>query len=282
MAVRIITDSACDLSQEYASSRGITVIPLKVRFGDEEFLDGVTISPDTFYERLEKKDMVPKNSQITPYDYSGYFEETVRAGDSAVYIAMSAGVSGSWANACLSAAEYPGKIFVVDSRQFCISEGILAEEAARLRDQGKSAEEIASELEQLKDRVHVLSIFDTLEYLKLGGRLSSAAAWVGGMLSIKPVITIRKGVVEVIGKARGSKKANNMLVEFIEQVGGVDYDMPYCLGYTGFSEEVLIKYVDDNAARYKEAIKDIPIVPVGATVGTYAGPGAVALAFFNK
>ena len=88
--------------------------------------------------------------------------------------------------------------------------------------------------------------------------------------------------MDVIGKARGSKKANNMLVEFIEQVGGVDYDMPYCLGYTGFSEEVLIKYVDDNAARYKEAIKDIPIVPVGATVGTYAGPGAVALAFFNK
>ena len=180
MAVRIITDSACDLSQEYASSRGITVIPLKVRFGDEEYLDGVTISPDAFYERLEKKDVVPKTSQITPYDYSGYFEETVRAGDSAVYIAMSAGVSGSWANACLSAAEYPGKIFVVDSRQFCISEGILAEEAARLRDQGKSAEEIASELEHLKDRVHVLSIFDTLEYLKLGGRLSSAAAWVQG------------------------------------------------------------------------------------------------------
>ena len=111
---------------------------------------------------------------------------------------------------------------------------------------------------------------------------AAAAAMAGNILSIKPVITIRKGVVEVIGKARGSKKANNMLVEFIEQVGGVDYDMPYCLGYTGFSEEVLIKYVDDNAARYKEAIKDIPIVPVGATVGTYAGPGAVALAFFNK
>lgn len=88
--------------------------------------------------------------------------------------------------------------------------------------------------------------------------------------------------MEVIGKARGSKKANNMLVEFIERVGGVDYQMPYCLGYTGFSGEVLTKYVEDHASRYKEAIRDIPVIPVGATVGTYAGPGAVALAFFNK
>ena len=282
MAVRIITDSACDLSQEYASSRGITVIPLKVRFGDEEFLDGVTITPDAFYERLEKKDVVPKTSQITPYDYSGYFEETVRAGDTAVYIAMSAGVSGSWANACLSAAEYPGKIFVVDSRQFCISEGILAEEAARLRDQGKSAEEIASELERLKDRVHVLSIFDTLEYLKLGGRLSSAAAWVGGILSIKPVITIEEGIVKVMGKVRSIKSGSATLLKTIDKVGGIDWTRPVRLAYTGINPERLKSFIESTKSSYGEKFAEIAISRVGAVIGTYAGPGAYAVAFFHR
>ena len=96
------------------------------------------------------------------------------------------------------------------------------------------------------------------------------------------MITINDGVVDVIAKARGSKKANNMLVEFIDKVGGVDKSMPYCLGFTGFSDEVLMKYVEDYAPMYKEELKDVKVVPVGATVGTYAGPGAVALAFFNN
>ena len=130
--------------------------------------------------------------------------------------------------------------------------------------------------------MHVISVFATLEYLKLGGRISSAAAMAGSILSIKPVITINDGVVDVIAKARGSKKANNMLVEFIDKVGGVDKSMPYCLGFTGFSDEVLMKYVEDYAPMYKEELKDVKVVPVGATVGTYAGPGAVALAFFNN
>ena len=178
--------------------------------------------------------------------------------------------------------DYEGKVKVIDSRQFCISLYVLVEYACRLRDEGRSLKETAAAVEEAKKKVHVISVFATLEYLKLGGRISSAAAMAGSILSIKPVITINDGVVDVIAKARGSKKANNMLVEFIDKVGGVDKSMPYCLGFTGFSDEVLMKYVEDYAPMYKEELKDVKVVPVGATVGTYAGPGAVALAFFNN
>ena len=282
MGFRIITDSASDMPQETAAKMGVTVMPIHTRFGEQEYLDGVTLKPREFFEKLVETDEIPKTSQITPFEFEEEFDKWISAGESVLCITMSAGVSGTYHSACAAAEDFGDKVIVIDSRQFCISLYVLVEYACRLRDAGKTLQETAAAVEEAKKRVHVISVFATLEYLKLGGRISAAAAMAGNILSIKPVITIRKGVVEVIGKARGSKKANNMLVEFIEQVGGVDYNMPYCLGFTGFSEEVLLKYVDDNAARYKEAIKNITIVPVGATVGTYAGPGAVALAFFNK
>ena len=282
MSVRIITDSACDLPQEYAAERGIIIIPLKVRFGEQEFLDGVTITPEQFYERLEKKEILPKTSQITPYDYQQYFEDAVRSGDTAVYISMSAGVSGSFENACLTAGDYPGKIFVVDSRQFCISQGILAEQAATLRDEGKSAADIAAALESLKEKAHVLSVFDTLEYLKLGGRLSSAAAFIGGVLSIKPLITIEKGVVHVLGQARSLKSGNAAIMKAIEKCGGIDWSLPVRFGYTGVSPERLQHFIESACSTYGEKIKEIAVSKVGAVIGTYAGPGAVAIAFFSK
>lgn len=282
MGFRIITDSASDMPQETAAKMGVTVMPIHTRFGEQEYLDGVTLKPREFFEKLVETDEIPKTSQITPFEFEEEFDKWISAGESVLCITMSAGVSGTYHSACAAAEDFGDKVIVIDSRQFCISLYVLVEYACRLRDAGKTLQETAAAVEEAKKRVHVISVFATLEYLKLGGRISAAAAMAGNILSIKPVITIRKGVVEVIGKARGSKKANNMLVEFIEQMGGVDYNMPYCLGFTGFSEEVLLKYVDDNAARYKEAIKNITIVPVGATVGTYAGPGAVALAFFNK
>ena len=282
MGFRIITDSASDMPQETAAKLGVTVMPIHTRFGDEEYLDGVTLKPREFFEKLVETDEIPRTSQITPYEFGQEFEKWISAGDKVLCITMSAGVSGTYQSACAAAAEYGDKVIVIDSRQFCISLYVLIVYACRLRDEGKTLEETAAAVEEAKKRVHVISVFATLEYLKLGGRISAAAAMAGSILSIKPVITIIDGVVEVIGKARGSKKANNMLVEFIDRVGGVDFDMPYCLGYTGFSEEVLTKYINDHAARYKEALKGITVVPVGATVGTYAGPGAVALAFFNK
>ena len=281
MAVRILTDSASDLSQEYAKKHGIEVIPLRVRFGETEYLDGVTITPEDFFRELEKK-VLPKTSQITPYQYDELFRAAADAGDEVVCICMSSGVSGTWQNACMAAEEYEGKVFVIDSKQFCISEGILALEAARMRDEGMNAREIAEKLEEDKGHAHVMSVFETLEYLRLGGRMTAAAAWVGGVLNLKPVLTIDEGVVHVLAKARGMKNGNMLMRKLSEKVGGIDWNRPVLLGYTGVSDSRRREYIEDCIASYGEKIKNLPIAKVGACIGTYAGPGAIAIAFFDK
>lgn len=287
MSIRIIADSASDISQELAKEWNITVLPLKVRFGEEEFLDGVTLSNREFYERLVETDEIPKTSQITPYDYRSQFEKAVNAGDQVVCFCLSSGVSGSYQNAYVAAQEFDGNVFVVDTRQFCISEFIIVERAVQMRESGMSASEIYKAIEEEKKDAHVLAIFNTLEYLKLGGRISAGAAFAGGLLSLKPVLTIEDGVVKILGKARGSRNGNNMLTEFVGKLGGIDFDRPYCFGYTGFSDDMLWKYIHDSAKLYEHEIdvndkSKFRIATVGATIGTYAGPGAIAVAFFNK
>ncbi len=285
MSVRIITDSASDISQELAKELNITVLPLKVRFGEEEFLDGVTLSNRQFYERLIETDEIPKTTQITPFEYRNHFEKAVKAGEQVICFTLSSGVSGSYQSACVAAQEFEGDVFVVDTQQFCISEAIIVERAVQMRDRGMDAAAVFEAIEVEKKDAHVLAIFNTLEYLKLGGRISAAAAFAGGLLSLKPVLTIEDGVVKILGKARGSRNGNNMLTEFAEKLGGIDFERPFCFGYTGFSDETLKKYIHDSARLYEDKIdvKDpdkFRIHKVGATIGTYAGPGAIAVAFF--
>ncbi len=282
MAVRIITDSASDISQELAKKWNITVIPLKVRFGEEEFLDGVTLTGPDFYKKLVETDEIPKTSQISPYEYAQYFEEADKAGDELIYFCLSAGVSGSYQSACIAADDYSDNIHIVDTRQFCISEYIIVQRDVELRDQGMNATRITEVIANEMKKAHVIAVFDTLEYLKLGGRLSSAAAFAGNLLMIKPVITIDEGIVKVIGKARGSKNGHNMLMEFVKKHGGIDFDKPVCLAYTGFSDETLMKYVEDSKVLYEGHEDKLQYAVVGATIGTYAGPGAIALAYFEK
>ena len=277
MSVRIIADSASDISQEWAKDWNITVLPLKVRFGEEEFLDGVTLSNREFYERLIETDEIPKTSQITPFEYRSNFEKAVEAGEQVV----------CFQSAQVAAQEFEGDVFVVDTQQFCISEAIIVERAVQMRDQGMSAAQIYTAIEEEKKDAHVLAIFNTLEYLKLGGRISAAAAFAGGLLSLKPVLTIEDGVVRILGKARGSRNGNNMLTEFAEKLGGIDFERPFCFGYTGFSDETLKKYIHDSVRLYADQIDvndpgKFRIAKVGATIGTYAGPGAIAVAFFAR
>ena len=280
MSIRIIADSASDIPQETAKQWGITVLPLKIRFGDEEFLDGVTLSNREFYEKLIETDDVPKTSQIPPFEYEEEFQKAVDEGDEVICFTLSSGLSGSYQSAMIAADEFEENVYVIDSGQVCFSYYILVEYAVRLRNEGKSAKEIVDLIEEKKKTVTVLAIFDTLEYLKLGGRLSGAAAFAGNLLSIKPVITITDGLVDVIGKARGSKNGNNMLIQKVQEKGGIDFSMPICLGYSGLSDEMLQKYIADSADLYEGKTDCLPIVNVGSTIGTYAGPGAIAFAFF--
>ncbi len=280
MGVQIITDSSSDVSQERAKEWGITVIPLKIRFGEEEFEDGVTLSNREFYEKLVETDEIPKSSQIPPFEYESRFREAVEAGEEVVCLCLSSGVSGSFQSAQIAAEEFAGHVHVVDTKQFCIALYLLVQRAVQERDAGKSASEIVEIIEKEREQVHLISLFNTLEYLKLGGRISGAAYVAGSMLSIKPVISIEDGIVKILGKARGSKNGNNMLKEYVKECGGINFDKPLCLAYTGFSDETLQKYITDSKELYEGHEDMLPIVTVGATIGTYAGPGAIALAFF--
>lgn len=282
MGFRIVTDSASDMPQETAEKLGVTVMPIHSRFGEEEYLDGVTLKPADFFKKLVETKEIPRTSQITPFEFGQEFQKRVSAGEGVLCITMSSGVSGTYQSACSAAEEFGDNVIVIDSRQFCISLYVLVEYACRCRDQGMTLQETAEAVRSAMKRVHVASVFATLEYLKLGGRISSTAALAGSLLSIKPVITINEGVVEVISRARGGRKANQMLVDFIRRTGGIDDTMPCCLGFTGFSDETLTDYIDNYAAEFKDRLSGLTVVPVGATVGTYAGPGAVAIAFFNK
>lgn len=283
MSVRIVIDSASDITKEKADALGLDLMPLKTIFGDEEYLDGVTLSHHEFYEKLIESGIFPTTSQIPPHEFEHKFKEIKEAGDTAVVITLSSLLSGTYQSAHLALDGYEDCIHLVDSKNLCIGEQNLVMYAIRLRDQGCSAEEIVSELEDKKSKICVLAVFDTLEYLKRGGRLSSTAAWAGNLLSIKPVISVEKGEIVILGKARGSKNGNNLLIQQVAAHGGIDFTMPHCLGYTGLDDTMLQKYLKDSASLWdgKVAIEDIPISTVGSTIGTHAGPGAIAVSFFH-
>lgn len=279
MSVRIIVDSSTDVGEQYRSR--IEVVPLTLHFGDQEYFDGVTIDKQEFYRKLVESDVLPTTSQATPAMFDSVFREVAAAGDSAVVICLSSKLSGTYQSACIAAEDYEN-IYVVDSLSVAIGTGVLVEYAVRCAEEGMPASLIASLVTQRREDICVIALLDTLEYLKKGGRISKTVAFAGGVLNIKPVVTVTEGEVTLIGKARGSRNGNNLLVEKIRQAGGVDFTLPVLLGYTGLSSALLDKYVEDSRELWKDALEEIPRSLLCSVIGTHVGPGAVAAAFFKK
>lgn len=279
MSVKIIIDSAADTVAEIKSRT--VIVPMTVHFGKEEYIDGVTINNKEFYEKLIETDVLPHTSQATPADFEKVFEQEVKAGDSAVVITLSSTLSGTYQSAVIAADNYEN-IFVVDSKTATIGIGILAELALKLADSGMDAKSIAERLEEDKKNIRIIALLDTLEYLKKGGRISKTAAFAGGILNIKPVLSVEDGEIAILGKARGSKQGNNLLVSEIEKVGGVDFEKPVLLGYTGLSDALLQKYISDSADLWQHGANKLRSTVIGSIIGTHAGPGAIAAAFFKS
>lgn len=280
MSVRILADSSADVTKE--TREKITVIPLNLFFGEEEYKDGVSITYQEFYEKLVEYDDLPHTSQANPDTFASYFEEVKENDETAVVITLASTLSGTYQSALIAAEDYEGRICVVDSLNATIGSGILVELAVKYAESGMSAKEIAKNLEEERDKICLMGIVDTLEYLKKGGRISKTAAVAGEVLGIKPVLRIKDGEIIVLGKARGSKRSNNLLIQEIEKAGGVDFDKAVMLAYSGLSDILLQKYVEDSRSLWEGHTDELKQSCIGSVIGTHLGPGAVAVAFFSK
>ncbi len=283
--IKILIDSASDIDQKEAESLGIYMIPMEVRFGEENFLDGVNLSHRQFFEKLIESSELPKTSQINEFRWEEQYKELTQNGDQLIVITISSKLSGTYNCAKNAAKNFAGQVFVVDSLSAAIGERILCEFALKLIKQNKDINSIIDELNDKKKNIQIIAVVDTLKYLRKGGRISSVTALAGEILSIKPVISVVGGEVKMVGKAIGSKKSNNLLMQLVEKCGGIDFDMPYALGYSGLNDDYLQKYLQDSEVLWKEHIDDVNKIPsymIGSTIGTHVGPNAIGVAFYAK
>ena len=283
MAIKILIDSASDINKEEATKLGIEMIPMIISFGEEEFEDGVTLLPHQFYEKLIESVDIPKTSQVNPFRFEEKFESLTKDGSEVIAITISSKLSNTFNSAKKAAEKFEGKVHIIDSMSACIGERLLCYYALQLIKENKlSTQEIVDELNTKKSKINVMAAINTLKYLKKGGRISALTAFAGEMLSIKPVVAIVKGEVKMIGKAMGSKKANNLLNQIVEQKGGIDFNMPFGAIWSGLDRTTLDKYIEDSSSLWKDYAKEVPSFILGGTIGTHIGPGAVGVAFFEK
>jgi len=279
MSIQIITDSASDIVN--SDREDITVLPMTITFNGTEYLDGINLSHREFYEKLIENQELPTTSQITPFAFEEAIRQVVEKGKDVLIITMSSKLSGTYQSACIAALEFPEKVHVVDSENVTIGEHVLVEYALTLAEQGMDAASIAAKLDEVKKNIRLIALLDTLEYLKKGGRIGKATALAGSILSIKPVIAIEEGEVAFLGQARGSRQGNNFLAQRVKECG-IDFHMPHLLGYTGLSDALLQKYINDSRDLWKDELESLAVSTVGGTIGTHVGPGAIAVAFFAQ
>lgn len=284
MSVKIIVDSASDITTAYAKENRIGFVPLKTTLGNQEYRDGIDIVPDAFYDKLEANKELARTSQVNPGEFAEVFEQAVAAGDEVVVITISSGLSGTYQSAVIAASNYPDKVFVVDSLTATAGEQVLIQRALQMRDAGKTAREIYAELDDIRHRMRLFVRLETLEYLKRGGRISAASAIVGGILSIKPVLTLNgEGKLETVGKARGIKQSHKMMNDSILGCGGIDFSLPVVMTYAGdLSDGAVQRYLDDSADVFGNNLDKVLFGQLGCVIGTHTGPGAVVVAFVPK
>lgn len=282
MKIKILVDSASDIDLEEAKKLNIEMIPMEIGFGEDIFLDGVNLSYRQFYEKLIESSEIPKTSLINEFRFDEVFNRLIEEGFEVLCITMSSKLSGTFNAAQKASEKYNGKVQVVDSLNVCVAERLLVLLALRLIEKNLSLQEIVNELNNKKHNIHLLALLNTLKYLQKGGRISAVKAFAGEIMNIKPVIAIVDGEVKLIGKAMGSKKGNNLLNQLIEKSGGIDFELPYATAYSGLNDDLLQKYLIDSKFIWENHTDKVPIYNIGSTIGTHAGPGAIAVAFYGK
>lgn len=280
MSIQFVVDSASDILPTEAAALGVRVLPLQVIFGGKTYRDGVDLSHEVFYQMLEQSKELPTTSQVSPGDFSDVFRELTQQGHTVIAITVSSQLSGTWQSAMIAAEDFPGQVFVVDSGSAAIGQRILLQRGLELVRQGLSAEETVGQLEKEKTRIRVIAMIDTLDYLKKGGRISAATALAGSVLSVKPAIEIREGLVAMAGKARGIRQGNALLRQKILDYGGVNFEKPYAFVSSGQDDSRIRQFLGENKDLWLG--KPLPVCSLGCAIGTHVGPGAWGIAFFEE
>lgn len=282
MSIQIIIDSACDMTKEEAERNDLMFLPLRTNIDGTTYLDGVTVTHEKFYEMLAACSQMPVTSQLTPYDYIDAFKTALQKHDEILVITLSSALSGTYQSAVFAARESGCRIHIVDSLNASVGEQVLIRYALQLRDRGMNAKEIADALEQVKGRIVLLGVVDTLEYLLKGGRISKVSAFAGTMMKIKPILGLDDGRIVSLGKAHGAKQSCSNLNRLIEEKGGIDFTMPVMLGFSGKDDSHLQAYIESSRSIWADYIDKLPVCTIGSTIGTHTGPGTIVFGFFAK
>lgn len=274
--LRIISDTGSDMTIKEANEKNITLIPLNIVFGDEPCACLTDEDRDIFFEKLANCKELPKTSQPSPSLYEAVFNEAKEAGDEVIVLSLSAGLSGTYQSACIAKdmVDYD-KITVIDTGSVTLGQRLLIDRAAKMRDAGATCVDIVNMVNEVKDKIVVCGVVNTLEYLKKGGRIPPMLAGIGTALKIKPALMIKDGVIIELAKSRGMKQGIQKVYAEYERMG-VNPDWPVYFGYVNDIKPTQ-DMIDDMAPKYN--IEKYSIYPVGPTIGVHVGPGCVLATF---
>lgn len=275
MTIAIVTDSTSDLSPELCARHGIESVPLYVLFDGKMHKDGLEITPPDLFSGLKAGKKTPSTSQPSPAEFAAAYTRALEKADEVLSIHISGLLSGTVGSARLAAQDFGGRVTVLDTASVSMGLGMRVLRAAELAAEGRSLGEIVQTLERVATRANLRFTVDTLDFLRINGRIGGAQALLGGLLNIKPILVVKGGRVESGGRVRGHKKAIQDLVDhvrtYVQQQGGAQVAFLSTVGGEAFVQEV-------RAGLVGVAFKDLGEHEIGAVVATHAGPGAVGVA----
>lgn len=281
--MKIFTDSGCDLPKEFYVENEVMLFPLRVQINDQEYNDITDINPKQVYDAM-RQGAQPKTSQVSPEVFLHHFEVLAKNQEEGLYIAFSSALSGTYSTAVMIAAQvreqYPNfKLKILDSKCASLGLGLLVKEAVKLRNEGRSLEDLTSKIDTLAQHMTQLFTVENLDYLAAGGRISKSSAFIGGLLSIKPVLHVEDGKLIPLEKIRGRKKAITRIIELMTENGG-DFSNK-TVGISHGDDEVFAEEVK-SLIDEKLHPKSFEITMIGSAIGAHAGPGTIAIFFTDK